>query len=97
MCGDSILKELQRARRLFPYTPWELDHYMLWKPGTIPTPNDTHPLFTYVVERSTIHPGQLLPLPVRESCPGGGGANVNNTGELGDCQDFPQGVPDVST
>jgi hypothetical protein len=93
MCGDSILKELQRTRRVFPYTPWELEHYICWKPGTVPTPNDTHPLSMYVVEKTTLHPGQKLPLPARESCPGGGVADVNDRGAT---RDFPPGVPEVS-
>lgn len=91
MCGDNILKEMIRARELFPFTPGEMDHYLAWKPGTHPTPNDQHEWNTYSMERDTSHPLQPLPFPVKESCPGGETADQ----AAGASKEFPPGVPEV--
>lgn len=90
MCGDSILKEMKRTRKVVSFMPEELDRYMHWKPGATPTPNLCHPLQTYAAERGTVHRGQMIALPVRESCPGGPSAD-----EGGDTERVPQGVPEV--
>ena len=96
MCGDSILKEMDRQRKRFPVSPSQLDSYMVWKPGTTPYPNESLPLSTYSMDRNTYHQGQVLPYPARESCPGGPPAAAAASPAMPTQDRFPPGVPEVS-
>lgn len=94
MCGDSILKEMQRKRKQLPYTAQELDRHVCWKEGVVPTPNLNLDLQSYSIENHNFHAEQIWPLPVRESCPGAASAEERREQEKG-TSDFPQGIPEV--
>ncbi len=78
-----------------PYGPQELDSYLCWKEGVLPTPNTSYDLAAYSLDQSTLHQGQMLPIPARESCPGGPGAGAEKEGNGRGSIGFPHGVPEV--